>query len=142
MDHVRLTKLLMMTTSSHDGEALAAIRKANAILKEAGVNWQEFLAGRLPSSARMGPPPPKRDAGPRPSAREGEDFHRAPEDERELDRDYYDNVAEINIMFERARRKVRPHSSSGRTVAGIKKWWEEHEYLTRKQYEALRKACR
>lgn len=36
---------MMLTQSSIDGEALAAIRKANSILSKQGVNWEEFFAG-------------------------------------------------------------------------------------------------
>lgn len=38
-----LTKLLMMTTSSHDGEALVAIRKANEMLARDRLNWQDVM---------------------------------------------------------------------------------------------------
>ena len=38
-----LTKLLMMTTSSHDGEALVAIRKANEMLARDCLNWQDVM---------------------------------------------------------------------------------------------------
>jgi len=38
-----LTKLLMMTTSSHDGEALVAIRKANEMLARDRLNWQGVM---------------------------------------------------------------------------------------------------
>ncbi len=43
MDTQKLTKLMMLTTSDQDGEALSAIRMANALLKRAGKNWQEIL---------------------------------------------------------------------------------------------------
>lgn len=38
-----LTKLLKMTTSSNDGEALVAIRKANAYIKQHKLTWDELL---------------------------------------------------------------------------------------------------
>jgi len=37
---------MMMTTSDHDGEALNAIRMANAELKAHKVNWEEVLSGK------------------------------------------------------------------------------------------------
>lgn len=43
MDYERLTKLLMMTTSDNDGEALAAMRKANSLLAKANMNWENFI---------------------------------------------------------------------------------------------------
>ncbi len=52
MDKDRLTKLLMMTTSPNDGEALNAIRMANEILVTAKVTWAELLAP--PRTIRVG----------------------------------------------------------------------------------------
>lgn len=42
-----LVKLLMMTTSSNDGEALTAIRKANELLKTQGWDWVKLIAGKI-----------------------------------------------------------------------------------------------
>lgn len=39
-----IVKVLGMTGSVHDGEALAAIRKANDLLKRAGVSWRDVIA--------------------------------------------------------------------------------------------------
>jgi hypothetical protein len=43
MDKDKLVKLLRMTTSSQDGEALNAIRMANAMLKAAGLDWDRLV---------------------------------------------------------------------------------------------------
>jgi len=40
----RLIRCLELTTSSHDGEALAAIRKANEELARIGVGWDALVA--------------------------------------------------------------------------------------------------
>lgn len=42
-----LRKMLNMTTSSNDGQALVAIRKANALLEGAGWSWDKLLAGKI-----------------------------------------------------------------------------------------------
>jgi Protein of unknown function (DUF2786) len=42
-----LTKLLKMTTSSNDGEALTAIRKANELIKSAGWDWDRLIAAKI-----------------------------------------------------------------------------------------------
>lgn len=42
-----LAKLLKMTTSDSDGECLVAIRKANALLRGAGWDWDKLLAGKI-----------------------------------------------------------------------------------------------
>ncbi len=39
----RLAKVMAMTTSSHDAEALAAVRRANGILAKHQLTWQEAL---------------------------------------------------------------------------------------------------
>ena len=43
----RLIKLLGMTTSPNDGEALVAIRKANAELDRLGKTWAEFIMSKI-----------------------------------------------------------------------------------------------
>ena len=43
LDAQKLVKLLMLTTSSFDGEALAAIRKANQMLCDAKTSWQQYF---------------------------------------------------------------------------------------------------
>jgi hypothetical protein len=39
----KFIKLMMMTTSTNDAEALVALRKANAMMAGARMNWSEFL---------------------------------------------------------------------------------------------------
>jgi hypothetical protein len=68
LDRERLAKLLSMTGSGHDGEALTAIRQANRLLRENGKNWAEVL-GTVHARAEAAPKPretPPREA---PSAR-------------------------------------------------------------------------
>ena len=40
----RLAKVMAMTTSSHDAEALAAVRRANGILAKHQLRWPDVLA--------------------------------------------------------------------------------------------------
>ena len=80
-----LVKLLKMTTSSNDGEALAAMRKANALLLTAGWDWDKLIAGKIKviedpfksvmdpfayrdtaPRTRPSPPPPPRSPSPPP----------------------------------------------------------------------------
>lgn len=44
VDKARLTKLLAMTTSDNDGEALNAMRMANALIKAADKTWADVLS--------------------------------------------------------------------------------------------------
>ena len=43
IDKDKLLKVLLYTTSGFDGEALAAIRRANAMLQSAGKGWENVL---------------------------------------------------------------------------------------------------
>jgi len=49
----RLMKLLSLTTSPHDPEALAAIRKINVIMDANDVSWEELLNGHELSRDEM-----------------------------------------------------------------------------------------
>jgi hypothetical protein len=51
IDRKRLLKLLELTTSQYDAEALAAIRRANATLRRANITWEELIG---PPSAASG----------------------------------------------------------------------------------------
>jgi len=51
-DRVMLGKLMMMTTSTHDGEALNALRAANRILARHKLSWREVLEGTRPNVVR------------------------------------------------------------------------------------------
>lgn len=42
-----LIKVLGMTTSSADGEALSAVRRANSMLKSAAISWETLLRGKV-----------------------------------------------------------------------------------------------
>jgi hypothetical protein len=43
MDHDLLVKLLELSTSPHDGEALQALRRANAAIRDSGRCWADLL---------------------------------------------------------------------------------------------------
>jgi hypothetical protein len=43
----KLLKLLKMTTSPNDGEALTAIRMANTLLTSAGWDWDKLISGKI-----------------------------------------------------------------------------------------------
>lgn len=85
-----LAKLLRMTTSPNDGEALTAIRKANNLLTSNGWDWDKLLSGKIkiaadpfanlgepinPGAGSMAPtpaprpynPPPRRPPPPKPA---------------------------------------------------------------------------
>lgn len=45
VNRTQLAKILEMLGSSHDGEALAAARRAHALIKAEGETWQTLLIG-------------------------------------------------------------------------------------------------
>lgn len=78
-----LIKLLKMSTSPNDGEALISIRKANDLLRAAGWDWEKLIHGKIKviedpfkhvetpfnqqmSRPRPAPPPPPRPRAPTP----------------------------------------------------------------------------
>ena len=74
-----LLKLLKMTTSDNDGEALVAIRKANSLLRTAGWDWDKLIAGKIkvvgdpfsgitpPTYSNVNRPAPRPQAKPQPA---------------------------------------------------------------------------
>jgi hypothetical protein len=70
VDKDRLVKLLNMTESQHDGEALAAIRKSNDLLRLSRASWSDVLGVSAPPVEEpRQPEPPKPSAASRSSAR-------------------------------------------------------------------------
>jgi hypothetical protein len=71
LDRERLAKFLSMTSSGHDGEALAAIRQANRLLRDHGKNWAEVLgtspARTAEATARREAQTPRETPTPRPA---------------------------------------------------------------------------
>jgi hypothetical protein len=60
MDMQKIIKLLNLSTSDFDGEALSAIRKANALLKAANKTWDSFLFIDTKSDSHTYKEPPKK----------------------------------------------------------------------------------
>jgi hypothetical protein len=58
LDKERLAKLLSMTSSDHDAEALAAIRKANELLRLNKKSWSDVLGSDAPAIEPPRPAPP------------------------------------------------------------------------------------
>jgi hypothetical protein len=57
LDKDRLAKLLNLTESEHDGEALSAIRKANELLRQCKTNWPATLGLSQPENEPIRPEP-------------------------------------------------------------------------------------
>jgi hypothetical protein len=112
-------KLMGMTTSPHDGEALNALRKANAMLAASNLTWQELLAVTSPSQPRQQPAT----------------FRDVPSEQKK-----HTDSKEIDRLFEQAFHRAR--GSFREFLESIHDWWETKKFLTERQYQALRKAAR
>jgi hypothetical protein len=126
-------KLMQMTTSSHDAEALVAIRKANALLAAANVNWEEFLAAldQQSRSSYMTPPSKRKRDHDMPEPTEFHDIGGKHDDDVEIDK-----------LFERVYDRVPSGSSFYEFVQSVHDFWTQKGYLTEKQYQAIRRAAR
>jgi hypothetical protein len=132
---VLFTKLMMLTTSTNDHEALTALRKANAILAGDRISWAELLEG-------LSKPKRTAEASVRRNRKKAK-ASRSPPPRREPEPDRwqrYDNAQEINLMF-----ACVYHNGVGGTFAAfiesIHAFWTQHGFLTEKQFAALRQAA-
>jgi hypothetical protein len=116
MKFERFVKLMQMTTSDNDGEALSALRRANAMLKAERKNWEDLVAGLVRMES---------------------------EEKKDYTNDFGNTVYEedVNSMFEKAFANVRPNSSFRETVEGIHKWWLSKHFLSERQFQTIRKAA-
>jgi hypothetical protein len=112
-DFEKFIKLMMMTTSSHDHEALNAIRMANSFLAGMNRNWEEVLRGKVTIVGG-----------------------------REAPRNFqqHTNEDEINAIFEKLFATVSERSTFRKFVEDVHSYWERRGYLTTAQYDALKNA--
>ncbi|SRR5258708_6487427 len=121
-------KLMMLTTSSNDNEALIALRKANKILFDAKVNWEELLCA-IQQSNEFRVPPSKRQHRPRPE----------PEWEN-VGGIKHTDADEINALFTEVFDKNLTEGFES-FVTSVHLWWERRGFLTEKQYQAIKRAA-
>ncbi len=112
------TKLMMLTTSTNDHEALSALRKANEMLSQSGNNWEEFIEGKVDVELNSGQSVPPVHGGL-----------------------VHDDPAVINPMFDSVLGSLR--SGSFKTfVTSLHEQWEDRQFLSAKQFAALQTAFR
>lgn len=112
----QFTKLMMMTTSPNDNEALTAIRKANAMLAASNNNWQDFIKGKVKMVSTY---------------------------ETQTDSDSsnkHTNAQEINMWFDEICSNPRTSLGFLDFIESVRSWWEQKGFLTDKQYEAIKSA--
>lgn len=114
-------KVMEMTTSSHDNEALTALRKANNLLAEQNMTWTELLRAKVKFA--------------RTTAEERTD--EAYKKDREKKGHHVGPDEALDIMFEELLNSISPDSTFRDTVLDVLQWWEEKGFLTARQYEMI-----
>jgi hypothetical protein len=135
-DLAKFIKLMKMTTASVDGEALNAIRMANAMLKRNNHDWEVLLKGKItivndpfnsiptPPAAKAAPPPPP----PRPTPPPPPPPQRRPRDVMEVDKYISTIQAEIAVLT----------TAQAHNFASIRNEWHQHQALFDNSYQWLR----
>lgn len=133
LDRDRLAKILAMTTSDVDAEALAAVRRANEILKGAGLLWSDVLASQNVVNITIS----HQKAGPGAFGLKPEDYTA---DEDWIAPHLKDRVI-IETMFRaiNANRAADPSSEFWIWVDNVYAHWQQHGSVTKGQYQALRR---
>jgi len=105
----KVLKLLNLSSSSNDGEALNSIRIANEILKKHKLDWEKFMMFPKMTDAQS-----RRTTG-----------KEHPDDE-------------IQVMFELVLKRVEGQKAE-EFINSIHSFWKRTGFLTKKQETALRK---
>lgn len=152
MDVDKFTKLMKMTTSPHDGEALTAIRMANAMLSKHKLSWDDAI--KITRVTSPPPPPSRRPYGGKPGGFSASDFtsweeikrkaaeardraraaHEAA-DAREFGKDTSQATA-IRRMFAYLRKNMEPGDARD-FIADIHKVWVAKHKLDASQLAGL-----
>ncbi|MET4518397.1 hypothetical protein [Bradyrhizobium sp. I1.7.5] len=135
IDRERLLKFLRLTASDHDGEAIAAMRMANKVIRSAGKTWEDVVSGCAtpapksygsPASTDYRTPPSKR--GTRQSGRA--DPRRPNTEPKKI---YDDNIG----TYLKELTKRRHDLSTVMFLASLSEYYEAKGYLNEPQYETL-----
>lgn len=135
VDWDKLGKLMRLTESEHDGEAINALRMANRMLAADNLNWSDVM-GMLKVGGRIArkvveSASPVHGAG-RGTARYGQRAsQKRPEDTRQH------RETDIPVMFGSLRAKQHDMFTMV-MLAGFWEHWEKHSYLTGAQYDTLK----
>lgn len=125
LDRERLIKIMGLTTSSSDGEALSALRKANEIIAGEKLTWAEVLApqGSVVSITLSRTPPQ--------SAYKGGDEWSPP---------HLKDKVTIDLMFRAIFAMPRTDNEEfWQWADSVHQWYLDKHSLTPGQYEAVRK---
>jgi hypothetical protein len=130
VDKDRLTKLMQMTTSDHDGEALNALRMANKMLDTEKVTWGEILAaGRTINIGISYRHEPETRS---PAPYKAEEPWQPP---------HLHDKAVIDLMFRTI--YARPRTGNDgfwEFIDSVHQWYLDKGWLTQSQYNAIRRS--
>jgi outer membrane protein assembly factor BamE (lipoprotein component of BamABCDE complex) len=115
----KLVKVLKLSTSPADGEALSAIRTANRMIQEGGITWDQVLQGKGASSQSSNFHQP------------AWDYVRAEQEKRAKEEAYWDSIVET------CRHNVRGAAQD--FIESLAHQWETKRRLSQKQKDALLK---
>lgn len=116
-DYKMFLKLMNLTQSSFDGEALNAIRMANAVLARTNMGWEDLLKGKIVMiAAAQDAPRPKSNIR-------------------------ITNTDEINSYFETLYDRGSSLGTFKQWVDSVHDWWEEKGFLTQAQYDTLKRSA-
>lgn len=124
LDRERLIKIMGLTTSSSDGEALSALRKVNEILAGEKLSWAEVLApqGSVVNITLQHTPP--------------QSHYKAEED---WVAPHLKDKVTIDLMFRAIFSQPRTGNEGfWQWMDSVHQWYQEHGSLTPKQYQPLR----
>lgn len=126
MDKERLTKLMALTTSDNDGEALNALRMANKMLMAERLTWEEILGEtRQQISISIHRQPMN-------------GSYEAPED---WTPPHLKDKATLDHIFRTIYAKLGPSESGFKEfIDSVHKWYRARGFVTQAQYHALRRA--
>lgn len=127
MDKSKLAKLLQMTTSDIEGEALTAMRMANKMVKDADLTWDQVLNDmRGHVSIQVF------DFTMKPGQGNPFDTGDAPDPHR--------NANVINQMFAMVYSVPADGSEFWTWLDSVKNQWDQNGRLTKTQYDGLRRS--
>lgn len=125
LDKNRLAKVLALTQSENDAEALAASRKANEIIKGEGLTWPDVFTATVNITLQRTPVSPE---GFGPVAEEWIPPH-------------LKDAHVINVMFQTIYAQPRTDNEGfWQFLDSIHHQWTQHQALKQNQYQALRRS--
>jgi len=129
----KIIKLMGMTGSSHDPEAISALRMATELMRKWGWTWEAVLRGKIKIM-----PDPFANI-PRPmTGQSGTNYMRQPPAPPPPPKQF-DNKVELEKYFDKVNmpgRKI-PHDIAQR-LASIERTWNNNGFLLYKDYDFLR----